>query len=311
MATNRNNFLIGFAFALLATVLWSGNFIAARALNKTISPVSLNFLRWAVATIVLSPFALKKTVQEWKLLRPHLAYLCFAALAGVTLFNTFVYVGGRYSTATNLALIGTTAAPIFVLLISGLFLKQRISVNQIIGTILCVAGIVILISKGAISGLQHFKLSLGDVWILLAALSFAIYTVLVRKKPVGVSPGSFLFFIFLAGTIFLIPAFVIDLSMGSAFVWNKTIILSILYLGIGASVISFLSWNISIRRIGPARTALFGNLIPIFSTIEASILLDEQFNNVTLLSLAIILVGLVIANLSTLKAPVVKPGTAV
>ena len=311
MATNRNNFLIGFAFALLATVLWSGNFIAARALNKTISPVSLNFLRWAIATIVLAPFALKKTVQEWKLLRPHLVYLCFAALAGVTLFNTFVYVGGRYSTATNLALIGTTAAPIFVLLISRLFLKQKISVNQIIGTILCVAGIVMLISRGAISGLQHFKLSLGDVWILLAALSFAIYTVLVRKKPAGVSPGSFLFFIFLAGTIFLIPAFIIDLSMGSAFVWNKTIILSILYLGIGASVISFLSWNISIRRIGPARTALFGNLIPIFSTIEASILLDEQFNNVTLVSLAIILVGLVIANVSTLKAPIVKPGTAV
>ncbi len=308
MSVNRKNFLIGFAFALLATVLWSGNFIAARALNKTISPVSLNFLRWVVATLVLAPFALKKTIQEWKLLRPHMAYLCFAALAGVTLFNTFVYVGGKYSTATNLALIGTTAAPIFVLLITALFLKQKITINQIIGTILCVAGIVILISKGEISGLRHFKLSVGDVWILLAALSFAIYTVLVRKKPIGVSAISFLFFIFLAGTVFLVPAFIVDLNMGSTIVWNKTILFSILYLGIGASVISFLSWNISIRRIGPARTALFGNLIPIFSTIEASILLDEQFNNVTLVSLVIILVGLVIANLNTLKTTVARTG---
>ncbi|HEX6182110.1 MAG TPA: DMT family transporter [Chitinophagaceae bacterium] len=301
MSANRNKFLIGFAFALLATVLWSGNFIAARALNKTISPVSLNFLRWTVATIVLAPFALKKTVQEWKLLRPHIVYLCFAALCGVTLFNTFVYVGGRYSTATNLALIGTTAAPVFVLLITALFLKHSISLYQIIGTVLCVAGIVILISKGEIAGLQHFTLSLGDVWILLAALSFAIYTVLVRKKPPGVSAESFLFFIFLAGTIFLIPAFIVDVNMGASFEWNKTIILSILYLGIGASVISFLAWNISIRHIGPSRTALFGNLIPIFSTIEANIFLNEQFSKITLVSVLVILAGLAIANLNAFK----------
>lgn len=303
MSTNRNNFLIGFAFALLATVLWSGNFIAARALNKAISPVSLNFLRWSVATVVLLPFAYRKTVKEWKFLRPHLTYLLLAALTGVTLFNTFVYVGGKYSSATNLALIGTTAAPVFVLLISAIFLKQKISVNQIIGTILCIAGIVILISKGTLSGLGHFRLSLGDIWILLAALSFAIYTILVRKKPAGVSPISFLFFIFLAGTVFLIPAFIVDVNVGAGFSWDSTIILSILYLGIGASVISFLAWNISIRRIGPARTALFGNLIPIFSTIEASILLNERFTNITLVSFAVILAGLLIANLGSLKHP--------
>ncbi|HYF32196.1 MAG TPA: DMT family transporter [Chitinophagaceae bacterium] len=309
MTQNRHNFLIGFAFALLATLLWSGNFIAARGLNKSISPVALNSLRWVVATLVLLPFAYSKLVQEWKLLRPHLWQLCFAALSGVTVFNTFVYVGGKYSSATNLALIGTTAAPIFVLLITALFLKQRISLYQIIGTILCVAGIVILISGGNWEGLRHFTLSTGDIWILLAALAFAIYTVLVRKKPAGVSAISFLFAIFLLGTIFLIPALIIDRSMGHRFAWNETIVLSILYLGIGASVISFLSWNISIRRIGPARTALFGNLIPIFSTIEASILLNEEFSNVTLISLAIILMGLLIANLHSLM-PARKIDTA-
>ena len=301
MANNRNNFLIGFSFALLATMLWSGNFIAARALNKTISPVSLNFLRWTVATIVLMPFAIRTTVKEWKLLRPHLGYLCLAALCGVTLFNTFVYVGGRYSSATNLALIGTTAAPVFVLLITAIFLKQKIAVNQIIGTILCVAGIVILISKGALSGLTHFKLSLGYIWILMAALSFAIYTVLVRKKPQHVSAVSFLFFIFLAGTVFLVPAYIVDQQMGSTVVWSEGIIYSILYLGIGASVISFLSWNISIKHLGPTRTALFGNLIPIFSTIEANLLLNEQFNNVTLVSFIVIMIGLAIANLNAIK----------
>lgn len=300
MTSGSRNFLIGFAFALLATLLWSGNFIAARALNKSISPVSLNFFRWVVATLVLLPFAYRKTVQDWKLLRPQLKYILFAALTGVTLFNTFVYVGGHYSSATNLALIGTTAAPVFVLLIAAIFLRQKIWLTQIIGTILCLAGIVILISGGKWEGLMHFRLSLGDVWILLAALSFAIYTILVRKKPAGASPISFLFCIFLAGTIFLIPAFIVDVSMGERFTWNNTIFLSILYVGIGASVISFLSWNISIKRIGPSRTALFGNLIPIFSTIEASILLNEQFTNVTLISLGIILLGLVIANLNLL-----------
>jgi drug/metabolite transporter (DMT)-like permease len=297
---NENHFLKGLAFALLATVLWSGNFIVARALHKSISPVSLAFFRWLIATLFLLLIAYKNLRSEWRLVLPHAKPLCFAALTGVTLFNTFIYIAGRYSSAMNLALIGTTAAPVFVLLISGLVLRQKISLAQIIGALLCLAGILFLISKGNIGQLSKFRFSVGDLWIFGAALAFAIYTILVRKNPKEISATTFLFTIFFLGTLFLFPAYLVELGNGRTIEWSSTNILVFLYLGIGASVIAFLSWNISIRAMGPTRTALFGNLIPVFSSIEAVLILNEKFSWVTVLSLAIILIGIGVANANVL-----------
>ena len=297
-----NHLLKGLAFALVATLLWSGNFIVARALHKSVSPVSLAFFRWLTATVFLLPVAYPRLRSEWKRLLPHTKLLSFAALTGVTLFNTFIYVAGRYSSAMNLALIGTTAAPVFVLVITGLFLKQRVSGAQIAGAVLCIAGIGLLISKGNLHQLSQFRFSVGDLWIFGAALAFAIYTVLVRRKPEELSATTFLFAIFFLGTLFLLPAYLFELGEGTTFEWNTTILLVFLYLGIGASVIAFLSWNISIRAIGPVRTALLGNLIPVFSSIEAVLILHEAFSWVTLVSLAVILTGILIANAPALAA---------
>jgi drug/metabolite transporter (DMT)-like permease len=290
------DYLKGILFALLAVVLWSGNFIAARALQPGISPVSLAFFRWTTAVIVLFPFAYTSFKKEWKIILQHAGYIALTALTGVTLFNTLIYIAGKYTTATNLALIGTTASPVFVLLISGIFLRQRLAWNQILGAAICITGIFILISRGKLYQLGNFHFTKGDGWIFLAAFSFAIYTILVRRKPKEISAPSFLFAIFLTGTIFLVPVYLFDLSANKV-EWNQKIILAVLYLGIGASVIAFLAWNISIKKLGPTRTALFGNLIPVFSTVEAALLLNETINRWTLICMAIVVAGILIATL--------------
>jgi drug/metabolite transporter (DMT)-like permease len=301
-ATDRQPVSKGFALAFLAVILWSGNFVAARALHGEISPVSLSFFRWLLATLVLFPIALQNVKREWKALLPHTRYLSFTALTGVTIFNTFVYIAGKYTTATNMALIGTTASPVFVFLISAFFLKQKLSPFQYTGISLCIIGILALLSKGNIGQLQHFRFTTGDLWILAAALSFAIYTILVRRKPHHLSSTTFLFALFFLGTLFLLPAFVIDLFSSKSISWNSTLIGALLYLGICASVIAFLSWNLSIRQLGAPRTALFGNLIPVFSSLEAAWLLGEQVSSVIMTSFLVIFAGILIANFSILKS---------
>ena len=296
-----NNFLVGTGLALLATLLWSGNYIVARGLHQEITPITLAFLRWSTATLFLFPIAIRQIQKQKNLLISHLKFLCLAALLGVTLFNTFIYIAGKYSSAMNLAIIGTTAAPIFVLILASFFLKEKASISQIIGTIVCIVGILLLISRGNFQNLSHFKISLGDIWILFAALVFAFYTILVRKKPKDISSISFLFSIFLLGTLFLLPAFIFDNLQGQTFMWSLDLILIFLYLGIGASIGAFLSWNIAIQKIGSAKTALFGNLIPVFSTIEAVVILKEENTWVNIISLVIILIGLLIANSNQLK----------
>lgn len=300
-AADKRYFAKGFALAFLAVILWSGNFVAARALHGQIPPVSLSFFRWLLATAVLFPVALQNVKRDWRHLLPHARYLSFTALAGVTIFNTFIYIAGRYTSATNMALIGTTAAPVFVFLISALFLRQSLSILQYVGISLCIAGILVLLSKGDIAQLTHFHFTTGDFWILAAALSFAIYTILVRRKPAELSSTAFLFAIFLLGTLFLLPAFVVDSIVSPAVQWSSTLVGALLYLGICASVIAFLSWNLSIRQIGAPRTALFGNLIPVFSSMEAAWLLGETVSSVTVFSFVVIVIGIVVANFSMLK----------
>lgn len=291
----KNN-LQGIALAVLATLIWSGNFIVARAVYKEISPTQLAFYRWATATLLLFPFALKVCIAEWPQLKKHLPYLFWISLTGIALFNTFVYIAGHYTSAINLALIGTTSSPVFANILARIFLKEKFGIAKISGMLICIAGILVLLSKGNFQNLLNLHFSEGDAWVLLAALSFAIYNILVRKKPPVISPLNLLFSSFLLGTLLLLPFFLLEVDAGKHVTWDLPLAGVILYLGLGASIISFFIWNKSIQILGAGRTALFGNLIPIFSSLEAVIILHEQFSIVHIISMVIVLIGLVIAN---------------
>jgi drug/metabolite transporter (DMT)-like permease len=292
-----NHIVKGFLFAIIATLLWSGNFIIARKVSNTISPISLAFYRWTCASLVLFPFAYKKVIAELSYLKANWKILSLIALTGIALFNTFVYVAGHNTTAINMALIGTTSSPIFATIMAVIFLKERLSLYRVIGMIICILGIVLLISKGSWEVLLSFKFSSGDAWILAGAFAFAVYNILVRRKPIEISALSFLLIIFLLGTLMLFPFFILEQSIVKESIgWSNTLIGSILYLGIGTSVLAFWCWNLAISKLGAGRTVLFGNLIPIFSTLEAVLILGEAITPIHFYSGILVIGGLVIAN---------------
>jgi drug/metabolite transporter (DMT)-like permease len=291
-----NKKLTGIGFAVLATLIWSGNFIIARSVIKNIPPVTLAFYRWLTATIILLPFAGHAFIKEFILVRQKFFYFLLAAVSGVSMFNTFVYIAGHYAEAINLALIGTTTSPIMSVILARIFLKEKIPVSRIIGMIVCITGILLLLSKGHLETLLSFSFSKGDWWMLAAAFTFAVYNVSARKKPQGMHPVNFLFTVFLIGTIVLLPFYLFEWQQKGGFDVNVSSLGAILYLGLGTSVISFLLWNKSIACLGVSRTSLFGNLIPVFSTIEAVLILHEQISWIQVISFGIVLIGLVIAN---------------
>jgi len=295
-ATKKNTY-IGIALAIITTIIWSGNFIIARGVYKEIPPISLAFYRWLLASIIIFFIGYKKFIAEKTFVLKNCRYLFWVALMGITLFNTFIYIAGHYTSAINLALIGTTSAPVFAIIISAIFLNERITPLRIAGLLFCIAGILVLLSKGSIATLLAFRFSAGDVWILLSAFVFSIYTVLVKRKPATISPITFLFAIFIGGTLLLLPFFIIETLVMPPVIWDKNLFGSVLYLGIGASVISFFCWNAAIARIGSVRTALFANLIPLFSTLEAVWLLGETITGIHIISGVLVIIGLVLGNL--------------
>lgn len=305
--STRSNVSLGILLAVAATIIWSGNFIISRAVTKEIAPIALSFYRWSTAVILLLPFAWKHIQPAWKIVKEHKAYLFWASITGITLFNTFVYVAGQTSTAINMALIGTTSSPIISVILAHYFLKEHINLRRIVGMMLCISGILFLLSKGSFYNLFHLQFTKGDVWILLAATSFACYNIFARKRPANISAMGFLFFVFACGTALLLPAYIIESFFVQPIQWSWKITGSILYLGLGTSVISFLFWNRSIKELGAGRTALFGNLIPIFSSIEAVILLGEKITVIHLISFVLIASGLLVDNLSLFfQKPAVK-----
>ena len=182
-------------------------------------------------------------------------------------------------------------------MLARIFLEDPVPLTRVIGMLICIAGILLLLSKGSIDILLSFSFTEGDWWMLAAALTFAIYNVCVRKKPSAMSSRNFLFTIFLIGTALLLPFYIYELKTKGGFEINTQNIGAIFYLGLGASVICFLLWNKSIAYLGAGRASLFGNLIPVFSTIEAVLFLNEKVSLIHLYSFILVIAGLIIANL--------------
>lgn len=296
---HKKDLFIGVSLAVIATIVWAGNFIISRGVSVLIGPISLAFYRWSLATIIIAPIAWRSFQKEKLIVKKNLKYLLWVALTGITLFNTFVYVAGHYTTAINLALIGTTSSPIFATLLAYLFMKEQVGIFRFTGILVCFSGIILLLSQGSWQKLLSFHFATGDLWILAGGFAFAIYSVLVRKKPAEISSLNFLLVIFFLGTLMLFPFYIAETVYAPKPNWNWQLISSILYLGFGTSVVSFLCWNIALQKLGTGRTVLFGNLIPIFSTIEAVLILGEKITWTHLVSGLLVIVGLIVANLQT------------
>jgi drug/metabolite transporter (DMT)-like permease len=289
------NKLLGFAFALLATALWSGNFIIARDLSTSIPPVSIAFWRWTVAFIVIMPFALKSLIKDWKIIKNNLPYLMITSVLGITVFNTLIYIAGRTTTATNLSLIAISF-PIFIFILSRIFYKEWISLNKVIGIIMVVLGVMLIITKGSISVLINLSFTIGDIWMLIASIIFATYSLLLKRKPKGLSIWAFQIATFALGLIFLFPFYIWEYLTVPSIEFDTNSIISILYIGVFASLTAFVLWNNAILIIGPTKAGMIYYTLPLFSGFLAFVILKESIGLIHLLSALLIISGILIAN---------------
>ncbi len=299
----NSQMLLGYFFAISATAIWSGNFVIARGLSESIPPVSLAFWRWVVAVIFFLPFALKSLIAERNLLKEHLPYLCITALLGITTFNTLIYFAGHTTTAINLSLISITF-PVFIVILSRFVFSEQITVKKSIGILFVVAGIILLITKGVFSQLLNISFAIGDLWMLLAAVTFAVYTILLKRKPKRLSIWALQLSTFILGLFFLFPFFMWEYLTVASIQFDSNVIYSILYVGIFASLAAFVLWNKAIEAVGPAKAGMIYYILPLFSMILANLFLDEAVTAVHLFSALLIVSGIITANYERNKSTV-------
>ena len=291
--------LSAFLLLALANLFWSGNWIAGRALRDAFDPVSLNFWRWVVAAAALAPFALPGLRGKWGLIRRHAGMLALLAFTGVALFQSLVYLGLRSTQAVNAVLLNSSM-PLFMLLCSWVIERERASARQIAGMLISLAGILVILSRGDPGTLLQLEIHSGDAWILLAMPVWGIYSVLLKRRPLGLGGLEFLFVISLAGVLMLAPAAALQAVQGPRHMPSVNEAFAVLYMGLAASVFAFIFWNRGVATVGANAAGFTVHLLPAFGTLLAILLLGEAFAGFHAIGIATILAGVLLA---TLAAP--------
>lgn len=282
---------------VLATILWGGNFVIGRAVAGDIPPITLAFLRWCIAFIVFLPIVYQRTKRELPLIKKHWPIVLTMAITGVVCFNTLVYIGLYDTTSINASLMNSST-PIIIYILSFIFLKERLSKYQLLGTTLSLIGVLFILTKGSLDTLLAFTFNKGDLIVLIAVCCWAIYSLLV-KQYASKLPGysTFLVTIFL-GILILLPFTIHELQTTSIeIIWSASTISAIFYVGIAASIIAFLSWNNGVMALGANKASIYLNFIPLFATIFAVIFLDEELLLAQLIGGFAVICGVLLTNM--------------
>ena len=286
--------LSAFALLALANLLWSGNWIAGRALRDVFDPVTLNFWRWLIAAAALAPFALPALHGKAGLVRRHAGMLILLSLTGIVAFHILVYLGLRSTTAVNAVLINSSM-PLFFVLCSWIIERERASLRQVGGMLVSLAGIGIILSRGSPGALLELELHAGDAWILLAMPVWGVYSVLLKRRPEELGGLEFLFVIALAGVLIMAPAAAAVMLHSPPPYPGPGAALSVLYIALGASVLAYICWNRGVAAVGANAAGITVHLLPAFGTALAILLLGESFAAFHAAGIATILAGVLLA----------------
>ena len=300
------------AFLLLGmtTLFWGGNFVVGKAVSADIPPVALAWWRWLFALIVILPFTLSLLWSIRQTIIKHWKYLLLVSILGVANFNTFVYLGLQTSTATDAVLL-LSATPIIILIFSRLLFAAPISVQQLIGIAISLMGVLIIISGGVPSKLGTvLQGAASSLWIIAAVISWSLYSVLLKKRSNDINGQAFFAITCLLGWLVITPFYLHEHWMTEQTMpWTLNSILSIIYVGLFASVFAFLFWNRGVEIIGANRAGNFIHLIPVWALILASITLGERMYWFHWLGIAFIFSGIGLASYKNrLQKPLTTSG---
>lgn len=261
----------------LTVLFWSGNFVLGRGIREQIPPVALNFWRWTGALIIVLPFGWGPVRRQWPLLRTHWRFIALMSIPSITVFNTFIYTALHTATTTNTVLINAMI-PIFIGVIARVVFGARMARLQIAGVLLSLTGLTFIIFHGDWSMLRHLGFSKGDFWTLGAGLAWALYSVMLRLRPMEMDPLAFLTALIVAGLVFLLPFYLWEFSIYGGFTLSAVNAASLGYVCLFPSVLAYIFWNRGVDWVGANRAGIFLYLMPVFSILLASLLLGERLH---------------------------------
>lgn len=277
----------GHLAAFITILIWGTTFISTKVLLVDFKPIEILFFRFVLgflALLIVYPHRMRGTTKQQE------AIFATAGLCGVCLYYLLENIALTYTMASNVGVI-ISIAPFFTVILTHLFTKEeKLCVNFFIGFIVAMVGICLISFNGAKMQLNP----IGDLLAIVAAIVWACYSVLTRKiSNFGYHTIQTTRRIFTYGIIFMIPAvFLSDCHIGIERLSNLVYLGNLIFLGLGASALCFVTWNTSVKILGAVKTSIYIYLVPVITVVTSALILKEKITVISSIGTILTLIGL-------------------
>ena len=291
----QSNFL-AYIFLLLTVTFWAGNFIVGKfASFYEVPPFSLNFYRWFFAWLILAPFTIPEIIKKKEYIINNYKLFIILGITSITIFNSIVYYSLNFTQVISGVLMISTI-PVMIMFFSSILKIEKTNTFQIIGVVLSFVGVIIIITKANFEILKNLDFNKGDITMVVAMFSWALYSTLLKRQKYELSQISLLQVVISFGLIFLIPVYLIEYKIGFRINLDQPFILILSYVVLFPGLASFILWIKGISLIGANRSGVFLHLMPILSAIMAMIFFNEKFMFYHMLGACFIITGILLSN---------------
>ena len=291
---NKNN--LAYFILILTTIFWSGNFIVGKAASTyDIPPFSLNFYRWFFAGLILFPFTIKELIAKKEYILENIGFFTILGITSITIFNSIVYYSLYYTQVISGILMISTI-PVWIIFISSILNIEKTNIFQIIGVIFSLTGVIFIITKADLEIIKNLDFNKGDLSMVVAMFSWAVYSALLKRKKYEISQVTLLQVVIITGLIFLTPIYFIEMYMGNVIILGIPFVLTLTYVVFFPGLASFFFWIKGISLIGANRAGVFLHLMPIFGAIMAMLIFNERFMFYHLFGAIFIIAGITLSN---------------
>ena len=253
----------------------ASNLIVARGGVEYVPPISLAFWRWAVVVLLVLPFTYSLLIKNSKIIKKEFKKLFFLGAMGCGICGAFPFLAGETTTVTNMGII-YTSSPIFIIILSVMFFKDKINLSGIIGFILCLTGVLAIISKGKLDLLINFKFTSGDLWMVGAAIGWAVYSIYLLNWKSNFSLMARLTLIALFGAVSLFPFYLLEEIVYFITVFHSNFFFWVLFAAISPGIIAFTLYTRVQKHLGASLAGFTLYIFSIYSAIYGIILFKES-----------------------------------
>jgi drug/metabolite transporter (DMT)-like permease len=278
----------------ITAMCWAGNAIVGRLAAGHIPPVTLSFLRWMAAFLIILPFAWKHLARDWPVIRKNLGIMILLSITGISAFNTLQYWALEHTQALNTLLL-QSAVPLVVAVWSLILLGVRLTVAQGLGVLLSLTGVLVILLHGDLTTLSNIDFNKGDLIFTVALIIFALYSVLTLKRP-NIHGLSVAGFTFGCGALFLVPFFVWELHARPVMQLTTNNLLALFYVAVFPSTLAYICFNRGVQLIGANRAAPFFHMVPVFGTVMSILFIGEHPQPFHFVGFALVLAGVFAAS---------------